>query len=108
MDEIALTKLFVEYSEAVQAVKLLRAEIEAAILERGETAKIAGVTASYYKPTFETPDYESAAKADMPGDFDLNPFSVVTTTIRWKEVCERLGVVAPKGAPKPAHVVIKP
>lgn len=107
MDEIELTKLFVSYSEATKTANELKAKIEAAVLERGETTKIAGVTASYYKPSFETPDYESAACAVIPEDFDYSPFSTVTTSIRWKEICESVGVVAPVGKEKPARVMVK-
>ena len=107
MNEIELTKLFVAYSEANKTASELKAKIEAAVLERGETTKIAGVTASYYKPSQETPDYESAAKSSMPEDFDVTPFSTLTTSTRWKEICEALSVVAPAGKDKPARVMVK-
>jgi hypothetical protein len=107
MDEIELTELFVSYSKAMKVMAELKTKIEAAVLERGETVKIAGVTATYYKPSFETPDYESAACAVIPEDFDYSPFSTVTTSIRWKEICESVGVVAPAGKEKPARVVVK-
>ena len=107
MNEIELTQLFVEYAECNKKSAELKAKIEAAVLERGETTKIAGVTASYYKPSFETPDYESAACSVIPEDFDYSPFSTVTTSIRWKEICESVGVVAPAGKEKPARVVVK-
>lgn len=107
MNEVELTKLFVAYSEATKTANELKAKIEAAVLERGETTKIAGVTASYYKPSFETPDYESAAKSSMPEGFDVTPFSTITTSTRWKEICESLGVSVPAGAEKPARVVVK-
>lgn len=107
MNEIELTQLFVEYAECNKKFAELKAKIEAAVLERGETTKIAGVTASYYKLSQETPDYESAAKSSMPEDFDVTPFSTITTSTRWKEICEALGVVAPAGKEKPARVVVK-
>lgn len=107
MNEIELTQLFVEYAETTKKSAELKAKIEAAVLERGETTKIAGVTASYYKPSFETPDYESAACEVIPEDFDYSPFSTITTSIRWKEICEHVGVVAPVGKEKPARVVVK-
>jgi hypothetical protein len=107
MDEIELTELFVSYSKAMKVMAELKTKIEAAVLERGETVKIAGVTATYYKPSFETPDYENAAKAAVPEGFDYVPFSTVTTSVRWKEVCEAIGVAAPAGKEKPARVVVR-
>lgn len=107
MDEIELTQLFVEYAECNKKMAELKHKIEMAILERGETVKIAGVTASYYKPAFEKPDYEAAAKTFMPPDFDLAPFSTVTTSVRWKDVCEALSIVASPSEEKPARVVVK-
>ena len=107
MNEIELTQLFVEYAECNKKSAELKAKIEAAVLERGETTKIAGVTASFYKPSQETPDYENAAKSSMPEGYDVSPFSTVTTSTRWKEICEALGVVAPAGKEKPARVVVK-
>ena len=107
MDEIELTKLFVQYSETNKTANELKAKIEAEVLARGETTKIAGVTASYYKPSQETPDYENTAKSSMPADFDIVPFSTVTTSTRWKDICESLGLVAPAGKEKPARVVVK-
>ena len=107
LNEIELTKLLVAYSEATKTASELKAKIEAAVLERGETTKIAGVTASYYGPSFGTPDYKSAATSSMPKDFDVTPFSTITTSMRWKEVCEALGVVALVGEESPARVVVK-
>ena len=107
MDEIELTELFVSYSKAMKVMAELKTKIEAAVLERGETVKIAGVTATYYKPSFETPDYENAAKAAVPEGFDYVPFSTVTTSIRWKDICEYLAVIAPAGKEKPARVVVR-
>jgi hypothetical protein len=107
MNEIELTQLFVEYAELNKKAQEVKAKIEKEILERGQTSKMAGVTATYYKPSFETPDYESAAKASLPKDFDLSPYTSTTVTTRWKEVCETIGVVAPAGAEKPARVVVK-
>jgi hypothetical protein len=107
MDEIELTHLFVKYAEAKKAMEEMRAKIEAAVLEIGETRKIAGVTATYYKPSHETPDYEGAAKSAMPVDFDITPFSTFTTSVSWKSVCDALFIVPAQGAEKPASVKVK-
>ena len=107
MDEIELTKLFVEYSENRKKQSILEAQIKAAVLELGETRKIAGITASYYKESMETPDYEAAAREAMPDGFDTQPFSTTFVSVSWKSVCEALGVQGHPGALKPARVVIK-
>ena len=107
MNEIELTQLFVEYAECNKRMAELKSKIESAVLERGETVKIAGVSASYYKSSFETPDYQRAAKSAMPDGFDLSPFSTTTTVVRWKEVCDNLAIEVATGPEKPARVVVK-
>ncbi len=107
MNEIELTQLFVEYAETDKRLKELGKQIEAEILIRGETSKIAGVKATYYAPSTETPDYEEIASSVMPSDYDLTPYTTVTTNVKWKEVCYQLDVYIPPGNPKPARVVIK-
>lgn len=109
MDEIELTKLFVEYADLKKRLEVLRSETEAAVNLVGETRKIAGVTATYYKSGFEMPDYEKAAKENMPVDFDWLPYTytTITSTTRWKDVCEVLKIIVPMGAEKPARVIVK-
>lgn len=107
MNDIELAKLFVEYSETKAKLAELAMYIETAVLEKGESVKLAGITASFYKPSIDT-DYETAAKSVMPDDFDLLPYSSIKPTVRWKDVCEVL--VADVGlfiTEKPARVVIK-
>lgn len=106
MNEIELTQLFVDYAESLKKSAELKTQIESAVLERGETIKIAGVSASYYKQSFETPDYKGAARSAMPQDFDVIPFSTTTVSTRWKEICEHLSVDVPVGVEKPARVVV--
>jgi len=86
VNEIELTQLFIDYAETQKRAAELRAQIEAAVLERGESANIAGVKATYYKPGFETPDYKTAAK-DAPAEL-VAQFSTTTTTTKWAEVCK--------------------
>lgn len=107
MDEIELTKLFMELAECNKKAEQLKKEIEVAVLETGKTTKIAGVTATYYKPSHETPDYESAACDVIPEDFDYTPFSTITRSVRWKEICEHYAIDVPEGKEKPAKVIIK-
>jgi hypothetical protein len=106
MNEIELTRLFVDYAESLKKSAELKSKIEAAVLERGETVKIAGISASYYKASFETPDYKGVARAVMPKDFNIMPFSTTTVSTRWKEICEYLSIDVPAGAEKPARVVV--
>lgn len=107
MDELKLTELFIRYAQIEKERKFLEAEIQAAVLALGETRKIAGVTATYYKPGFATPDYEAHAKANIPDGFDLDPYTTVSTSTRWKEVCEAIGSVPEPTEPKAARVAIK-
>jgi len=107
MNDIELTQLFIDYATCKKALLILDACIQAEILQRAETVKIAGVTASYFKASTGTPQYEQAARAAMPSDFDLLAYSSISTTVSWKTVCEVLGIKAPAGEEKPAKVVIK-
>jgi hypothetical protein len=107
MNDIELAKLFVEYSETKDKLDDLAQEIYDAVIEKGETVKLAGVTATYYKPALEV-DYESAAKSILPDYFDILPYSRTITKVRWKDICEYLE--ADTGAfttEMPARVVIK-
>jgi len=106
MTELELAKLFTEYAATKEYLQRLEAQIQAAVLECKETRTMAGVTAKYMKPGFETPDYQSAAKAAMPTGFDLTPFQTVTTSTKWAAVCAHLGIEVPQGAERPARVLV--
>jgi len=106
IDDVALARLFTEYAATKEYLQRLEAQIQAAVLERGESVKIAGVTAKYMKAGFETPDYQVAAQAAMPHGFDLSPFQTVTTSTKWAAVCAHLGIEVPQGAEKPARVLV--
>ncbi len=108
LSELEFANLFIEYAEHGKKQDEIAKKIEAEVLERKESSKIAGVNAKYFSEGFETPDYEQAAKANMPDGFDLSPYSKEQEpSVKWKEVCEALQIEAPKGAPKAARVTIK-
>lgn len=108
LSEIELTQLFIDYAEHGKKREDIAKKIEAEILLRKESSKIAGVTAKYFSEGFETPDYEMVAKANMPDGFDLSPYSKEQEpSVKWKEVCEVLQIEVPKGEPNPARVTIK-
>ena len=107
MDAIELTKLFVDYAEAIKKADKLKTQIEAEVLGIGETQKIAGVTATYYKAGFETPDYKFAAQlVEIPIDI-VEKYTTHTTSVRWAEVCKELNIEVLPGAEKPARVTVK-
>jgi hypothetical protein len=92
MTEVELAHLFVKYASLKDQLDILAALIEEEVLARGETVKIAGVTATYYKAGKEY-QYESAAQAAMAKlevPLDLKPFTTTKETVRWKEVCESM------------------
>jgi hypothetical protein len=107
MNDIELTQVFIDYARTKSNLETYERIIQEEILNRGESAKIAGVTATYYKPTNEVPDYATAAQGSLPSDFDLHPYQKVTVTTSWKTVCDFLGIDVPPGKEKPARVVIK-
>lgn len=106
LSEPELAQLFVDYAETNKKADLIKEKIELEILARGESQKMAGVEAKFYQAGFETPDYENVAKANMPKGFDLSPYTTVKPSTKWKEVCEAIGVEAPKGAPTVAKVLV--
>ena len=111
MNEIELTQLFVTYAETQKKLSELKTAIEIEILARGESSKIAGVTATYYKPSFGTPDYESAGLELIGNSPELKDrlvfYQTSTVTTKWKEFCTDFGLTPPPGEEKPARVVIK-
>lgn len=87
MDEMKLAELFVKYASLKDQLDIIGALIEAEILERKETVKIAGITATYYNEKLEY-DYEGAAKAALAEEpIDLTPYTTTKEIVRWKDVC---------------------
>lgn len=108
LSESEFAQLFITYAELGERRDDIKKTIQEQVLIREKSSEIAGIPAKYYKPSFETPDYESAAKANMPENFDVSPYSTPKEPlVRWKEVCEVLQIEVPKGALKPAWVSIK-
>jgi len=107
MDEIELTKLFLEYKETATKLAQLEAQIQLEIIARAESAKIAGVKATYYQSAVEY-DYEAAARAAGAKQMIIDQYTTATIRISWKQVAD--AVEAPLDAfatQKPARVVIK-
>ena len=107
MTELELTQLFVEAAELKARLNEIETQITEAVLEIGETRKVAGITATYYKPGFATPDYESAARAFGLSAEQLAPYTTVRESVKWSDACKDFGIVATPGAPKAARVAIK-
>lgn len=107
MKDSEYAKMFVEAAELRLQLKEMEDRIAKETLIRGESANIAGVKATYYKAGETTPDYENAAH-EHP-DFnavDLEPYTTVTEIVRWKDVCNALGLIV-RGEPREARVVVK-
>ena len=111
MDDLELTRWFMQYAELSKQLAEVKAKIEEGVLDRGESVKIAGITATYYKPSQETPDYkgtvENYLQAYPLNKYQLKQFQTVTITTKWKEACEYFIIAPPPGAEKPARVVVK-
>jgi hypothetical protein len=111
MNEIELTQLFVQYATVSDQLATIKAEIEKEILERKDSVKIAGVQATYYKPTTGTPKYEEAAIEFIgryPAAKDrLGEYQTTTISTKWKDFCAAMAIEAPPGEDRPARVVIK-
>lgn len=107
LSEIELAQLFVDYAEATKNAERVGELIKKEILARQGSQTMAGVEAKFFQSGHETPDYENTAKANMPKNFDLSSFSTTKTTVKWKEVCETIGVEAPEGAPTEPRVIVQ-
>lgn len=107
MNEIELTKLFLEYKETADKLATLEARIQQAIIERKDSVKIAGVKATYYQPSVEY-DYEAAARSAGADPVVIASWSTTTTRVSWKSVAETIEAPLDEFAiEKPARVVIK-
>lgn len=110
VDDIQLAAMFVELAKARENVADLEKKIERQVLGRKETVKIAGLVASYYKPS-DVMDYETCAKAwefvdpEIIKECTHTPDPVPYTS--WKDVCEKAGIEVLVRETKPARVVIK-
>jgi len=111
MNDIELTQVFIDYARTKANLKTYEGIIETEILKRAESAKIAGVTATYYKSSAGTPKYEEAVVqaigAEPALQDDLRLFQKVTVSTSWKDACEAWNLTPEPGEEKPARVVIK-
>jgi len=109
VDEIELSKLFVRRAELAKESSALDAKIQEMVVELGESRKMAGVTATYYKPSTEMPDYAGIAKsAGLDSDNDIvQMYTTTSYSTKWKDVCEAANLPIPTGTEKPARVVVK-
>ena len=108
MNQTELAELALKARKLRDELDEIETQLRDAVVDMAATLKLPGViTVSYYKPRYETPDYEAAAKGAMPDDFDLTPYQTVKISTQWKGVCAALGVEAQKGALKPPRAVVK-
>lgn len=111
MDEMKLAEMFIEYRKTEERLEGLRQLITKAVMELGESRKVAGVVATYYKPSREV-DWESLAKDNggMPGTDVFRSFTTTKESTKWKDICEYLKVTDKADSyseEKPARVVVK-
>lgn len=109
MNELELTKLFVEYKELLNQVDEKEKKIIEEILKLKESKNISGVKATYYKPS-EKINYEQAVVTsglDISEDV-YKKHTKKTETISWKDMAEELGVDLQNfKVPVPEKVIIK-
>lgn len=97
MNEIELTQLFLEYRQTSDRLLEIENKIRENVLKLETTQKIAGVSATYYKPSTRY-DYESAAllkiadwsENDREGMIEKHSSKKVTT--KWKDLVEELEI----------------
>lgn len=110
MDDISLTKLFILFAETRKAMAEQEAEIVRQVIARKDTVKMAGVTATYYKPA-NYRDYKLGGRdADqkvVEAHTEHMPEVAAYDVVDWKSVCDELGIEAPIVDTKPERVVVK-
>jgi len=107
MDQVELTKLFVERAELSKRMNEIDGLITAAVLEAQSTVSIAGIKATYYQPS-KSYDYEAAAKGHpMVNENTLALFTTTRESVSWKGICEHVGIEDIPYEETPARVVIK-
>lgn len=107
MNEIELTKLFVEYKETANKLADLETRIQLEVLILGDSQKIAGVKATYYAGSMEY-DYEAAAREKGVSEEIIKRHTTIKETPRWKEIAEVAQAdVSQFATSKPARVVVK-
>jgi len=111
MDVVELTKLFVEYKETNDRLESLEKQIQKEVLLLGDSQKIAGVKATFYKEGVEL-DYEGAVREKGVDEQFVEQYSTMTPKPRWKEMCEVLEIseeelLAKFSKPKESRVVVK-
>lgn len=109
-DAKALAEAFLHYRDLYDALKEVETVISSLVLASGESQKIAGVKATYYKDTVRV-DYEAAAKINEKDDGWDDVLSTHTTmkpVVSWKGVCEDFHTDLEKfSTPISARVVVK-
>lgn len=109
--EKKLASLFIQYAEAKEKAQALEEKIKAAVLEVGESRKIAGITATYYSESTKV-DYEAACQdalsKELIDEDAIDRHSTRTVSVKWAEVAKenKLDVTA-YGTPVAARVVVK-
>ena len=90
MDARQLAMTMLEYEEAQRCADELRAQIESAVLEIGETQQVGNVKATY-RTGRKNYDYAAAA-AEVP-DTLIEEYTKVKTTVDWRKLAlEGLGI----------------
>lgn len=110
LDDAELAQAMLDYQKKWQELKELEGFISQAVLERGESQKVAKVIATYYSPKHVV-DYEAAAR-EVLSDGDSSIVAEHTTIkkyVSWRGVCEAAGIPIESRfiTEEPARVVVK-
>jgi len=112
MNAKQIAQLFINYKEASDKVAALEEKIKAAVMELGESQKIAGVTATYYQQSVTT-DYKTvvqdALAKELIDEDAVEAFTTRTVTVKWAEIVKlnELEVHSHLKTVNPARVVVK-
>lgn len=109
MNEVELAQTFVSYAKTRDILEALEREIVKQVKFRKSTVKLAGVTATYYKPA-EYLDYEKGGRENATPE-QIKTFTVTPDApppfVAWKELCATFGIQAPIKETKEERVVVK-
>ena len=92
MDKKEFARLMLRWAVLKEEMVDIEDAITAEVLELGETVSV-GYTSAVYSAGRATYDWEQTAKENNASDELIGYYSMVKTTVKWKEVCMDMRIV---------------
>jgi len=92
MDKKEFAKLMLRWGALKEEIDDIEAAITAEVMELGETVSV-GYTSAVYSAGRATYAWEQTAKENNASDELIGYYSMVKTTVKWKDVCRDMRIV---------------